>query len=113
MAFNYKCPPTDQTLYRKISVPIGGTLPTSAGGSCQDGCYNHFGADLSSSADWVPVKLDFKSAFKRSPGWGSPVNPPDFTDHLNEISDFEWNNATGNVAGSAGVDFWVDEVEFF
>lgn len=112
ISFYYKCPTADQTLYRRLTIPIGATLPTSAGGSCQDGCYNHFGVDLSSSAEWVLVKKAFND-FKRSPGWGSPVNPPDFTDHLNEIVDFEWNNSTGNTAGTAGVDFWVDEVEFY
>jgi hypothetical protein len=112
ISFYYKCPPTDQTLYRRLTVPIAATLPTSGGGTCQDGCYNHFGADLSSSADWALVKKAFNT-FKRSPGWGSPVNPPDFVDHLNEIVDFEWNNSTGNTAGTAGVDFWVDEVEFY
>jgi hypothetical protein len=53
------------------------------------------------------------STFKRSAGWGSPVNPPDFTDHLAEIADFEWNNGSGNTAGTYGVDFWVDEVELY
>jgi hypothetical protein len=110
--FYYKCPATDKTLFRRLTVPIGATLPSSGGGTCQDGCYNHFGADLTSSADWTLVKEAFNT-FKRSPGWGSPVNPPDFTDHLNEIVDFEWSNSTGNTAGTAAVDFWVDEVEFY
>jgi hypothetical protein len=50
---------------------------------------------------------------KRQSGWGGPVVPPEFTEHLAEIMGFEWSHSSGNVAGTTGVDFWVDEVEFY
>lgn len=110
--FYYKCPPADKTTFRTLGIPIAATLPASSGGTCQDGCYNHFRSELPASADWTVLSLAFNT-FKRQAGWGSPVNPPEFTDHLNEIVDFEWSNNVGNTAGSFPVDFWVDEVEFY
>ena len=72
IGFYYKCPPTDTTPYHKISIPIAATSPTSGGGTCTDGCYNHFGFDLKGGPDWEKLKLPF-SAFKRAAGWGSPI----------------------------------------
>jgi hypothetical protein len=110
--FYYKCPATDQATARRFSMPIPATLPSSGGGSCTDGCYNHFGADLSMTGDWTQKTFAF-SDLKRQAGWGSPVTPPDFTDHLNELMNLEWSHNSGNSAGSYNIDYWVDEVEFF
>jgi hypothetical protein len=57
------------------------------------------------------VTVSFKDV-KRL-GWGSPVAPPDFTDHLNQIIDIEWTHNTQNTPGKVTVDYWVDEVEFY
>lgn len=110
--FYYKCPPSDKSLQRRFSVPIAETLPTSNGGTCSDQCYNHFGADLSTEGDWALKSYAFTD-LKRQSGWGSPVTPPDFTDHLKEIKTIEWSNSAQNKAGSYPIDYWVDEVEFF
>jgi len=109
--FYYKCPVVDQASTRRFSIPIRATLPTSAGGTCSDQCYNHFGADLS-TGDWSQKTFSF-SDLKRQAGWGSPVNPPDFTDHLNEIMGIQWDHNDQNTAGTYHIDYWVDEVEFF
>ena len=112
ISFYYKCPPDDQASTRRFTVPIKQTLPTSNGGTCSDQCYNHFGADLSVSGDWIQKKFSF-SDLKRQSGWGSPVTPPDFTDHLKDIVFIQWDNNAQNTAGTFHIDYWVDEVEFF
>ncbi len=110
--FYYKCPPTDTTLFRRMAIPIAPTMPSSAGGTCSDGCYNNFGYDLGPTADWALKTVAFTD-LKRAPGWGSPITPPDFTDHLAEIMDLEWGHNAGNTAGTYKVDMWVDEVELY
>jgi hypothetical protein len=110
--FYYKCPADDKAPARRFNVTIPATLPSSGGGTCSDQCYNHFGADLSMTGDWVQKTYSF-SDFKRQPGWGSIVTPPDFTDHLKELMTIEWNHNAGNTAGTYAIDYWVDEVEFF
>lgn len=110
--FYYKCPSDDQALTRRFTIPIKATLPTSSGGTCTGQCYNHFGADLSATGDWVQKTFAF-SDLKRQSGWGDPVNPPDFTDHLNEVMFIQWDHNAQNTAGSYHIDYWVDEVEFF
>lgn len=67
---------------------------------------------MKGSLDWQLVKLAFND-FKRGAGWGSPINPPDIADHLNEIIDIEWSDTANNTAGSYGVDYWLDDVTFF
>jgi hypothetical protein len=110
--FYYKCPAGDQATARRFAIPIAATLPTSNGGSCTDGCYNHFGADLATTGDWTQKTFNF-SDLKRQSGWGSPVTPPDFSDHLKELANVEWSHNSGNTAGTYAIDYWVDEVEFF
>ena len=110
--FYYKCPADDKAPTRRFNITIPATLPASNGGTCSDQCYNHFGADLSMTGDWVQKTFSF-SDLKRQPGWGSIVTPPDFTDHLKELKTIEWTHNAGNTAGSYPIDYWVDEVEFF
>lgn len=110
--FYYKCPASDKATARRFNISIPATLPTSNGGTCTDGCYNHYGADLSPTGDWSLISYAFGD-LKRQSGWGSPVNPPDFTEHLKEFKTIEWSHNSGNTAGSYPIDFWVDEVEFF
>lgn len=111
--YYYKCPADDKAPTRRFNVPIGQTLPTNNGGTCTDGCYNHFGYDLSPTGDnWKLITLNFKDLTRQS-GWGSPVAPPDFTDHLKEIRFIEWTHNAQNTAGDYPIDYWVDEVEFF
>ncbi|HVZ81485.1 MAG TPA: hypothetical protein VHE12_11920 [bacterium] len=110
--FYYKCPATDQATTRRFNMPIPATLPASNGGTCTDGCYNHFGADLSVTGDWTRKSFDFTD-LKRQAGWGSPITPPDLVDHLKELTNLEWSHNSGNSAGTYAIDYWVDEVEFF
>src|SRR5581483_2670090 len=110
--FYFKRPSTDTCPAHRFSITIPATLPSSGGGTCTDGCYNHFGADLTPAGDWTQLSFAF-SDLKRQPGWGSIVTPPDFTDHLKEFKTIEWNDTAGNTAGSYNVDYWVDEIEFF
>ena len=111
--YYYKCPTTDKVTTRRFSITIPQTLPTSNGGTCTDQCYNHFGYDLSPTSDnWKLITLNFKD-LSRQAGWGSPVTPPDFVDHLKEFHGLEWSHNSQNVAGDYPVDYWVDEVQFF
>jgi len=110
--FYYKCPSDDQASTRRFTIPIKATLPTSSGGTCTGQCYNHFGADLSVTGDWVQKSFSF-SDLKRQSGWGDPVNPPDFTDQLTNIISVQWDHNAQNTAGTFHIDYWVDEVEFF
>jgi hypothetical protein len=112
ISFYYKCPADDTVLNRRFNMPIPETLPSSNGGTCSSDCYNHFGAGLAVTGDWTKKSIDF-SDLKRQPGWGSPVTPPDFTDHLTELTTIEWQDDSGNTAGNYHVDFWVDQVEFY
>ncbi len=110
--FYYKSPSSDKAPGQSFKFTIAATLPTSNGGTCNDGCYNHFGAALSTSADWAQNSYSFND-LKRGTGWGSAVIPPDLVDHLKEVVGLEWSHDAGNTAGSYPIDFWVDEVEFF
>jgi hypothetical protein len=110
--FYYKCPSDDNASARRFAIPIAGTVPPSAGGTCSDNCYNHFGKDLVPSDGWVLVNAPFKD-LQRIPGWGSPVGSPEFPEHLTEIIDIEWNHNSANTGGKTNIDFWVDEVEFY
>ncbi len=112
LKFYYKCPATDQALKRRFGIGTAPTLPTSGGGTCSDGCYNNFGADLAVTPDWTQIVYAFAD-MKRESGWGSPVTPPDLTDHLKEFIDLEWANSANNAAGTYNIDYWVDEVEFY
>ncbi len=110
--FYYKCPADDQALKRRFAIGTAPTLPGSEGGTCSDGCYNHFGADMVMTPDWTPKSYDFAD-LKRESGWGSPVTPPDLTDHLKEFINVKWDNSANNAAGSYNIDFWVDQIEFY
>jgi len=110
--FYYKCPATDAALKRRFAIGTAPTLPTSGGGACASDCYNNFGADLALTPDWTQKVYAFAD-LKRESGWGSPVTPPDLTDHLKEFIDLEWANSANNAAGTYNIDYWVDEVEFF
>ncbi len=110
--FYYKCPSDDQALKRRFGIGTAPTLPSANGGTCTDGCFNNFGEDLSTTPDWAQKSYAFAD-IKRESGWGSPVTPPDLTDHLKEFIDLRWANSANNVAGTYNIDFWVDEVEFY
>jgi hypothetical protein len=112
LKFYYKSPATDQALKRRFAIGTTPTLPVADGGTCTDGCYNHFGADLSPSPDWVLKSYNFAD-MKRESGWGSPVTPPDLTDHLKDFINIKWDHSANNAAGSYNIDYYVDEVEFF
>jgi hypothetical protein len=109
--FYYKCPSKDQALKRRFCLGTAPTLPASAGGNCSSNCFDHFGAVLNPSEDWVAYNLKFTDLSRE--GWGAPVTPPDLVDHLKEFINLTWNNSANNTAGSYGIDFWVDDVEFF
>jgi hypothetical protein len=110
--FYYKWPADDQGTTRRFNIPIAATVPSSSGGTCTDGCSNHYGVDLTKTDAWVEKQLAFTDLSRRS-GWGSPVTPPEFTEHLKEIVDLEWMDSCDNNTGTYTMDYWVDEVEFF
>ncbi|HUO56637.1 MAG TPA: hypothetical protein VMV05_00525 [bacterium] len=110
--FYYKCPADDNVNKRRFAIAIAPTLAAQDGGTCVNDCYNHFGAFQSPSDDWV-LKSYLFNELKRESGWGSPVVPPDFTDHLKEVSYIKWDHSGDNKPGAYKVDYWVDEVEFF
>ncbi len=110
--FYYKYPAGDQAPSRRFAISIAPIMPSSAGGTCLDGCYNNFGYDLASKGEWTLVTLPFAN-LTRQPGWGNTITPPEFTEHLKEILGIEWTHNAGNTAGSYNIDYWVDEVEFF
>jgi hypothetical protein len=109
--FYYKCSSKDQALKRRFNLGTAPTLPASAGGNCAANCFDHFGAPLKPSEDWVVYNFKFTELTRE--GWGAPVTPPDLVDHLQEFINASWNNSANNVAGSYPIDFWVDDVEFF
>jgi hypothetical protein len=110
--FYWKCPSDDQGIKRRFAIAIAPTLPASDGGICEDNCYNHYGANLKPAADWVLMSYGF-SDLTREAGWGGPVAPPDFTEHLKEFIYMKWVDAANNAAGTFNINYWVDEVEFF
>ncbi len=109
--FYYKCPASDTCLKRRFGIGTASTLPSDQGGTCSSNCYDNFGADMVTTPDWVKKTYAF-SDIKRE-GWGAPVTPPDFTDHLTELINVQWTNSANNTAGTYDVDYWVDELEFF
>jgi hypothetical protein len=67
---------------------------------------------LASTDEWEQKSFRF-SDLKRESGWGSPVMPPDMTDHLAEFLALQWSHSGTNVPATFPIDYWVDEVEFF
>ncbi len=110
--FYYKCPAADQALKRRFNIATAPTLPMSDGGTCESACYNHYGANLKPISDWTALSYNF-SDLTRLPGWGSPVAPPELTEHLKEFIYIKWGHSADNAAGTYTIDYWVDEVEFF
>ncbi len=110
--FYYKCPTADQALKRRFNIATAPTLPSSDGGICVNACYNHYGANLKPIADWTLYVLNF-SDLTRLQGWGSPVTPPELTEHLKEFIYLKWAHSADNAAGTYAIDYWIDEVEFF
>jgi hypothetical protein len=110
--FYYRSPSSDGALKRRFTITTGPTLPPPDGGTCTEGCYNHFGWDLAPTEEWKLYKLPFED-LKRESGWGAPVTPPALVDHLKEFVSVKWDHGANNAAGSYKIDYYVDEVAFF
>jgi hypothetical protein len=110
--FYYKCPSDDNAMKRRFSIGTAPTLPGSEGGTCQSDCYNHWGAYMDPANDWVFKSYKWED-LKREAGWGSPVTPPDLTDHLKEFIYIKWSHGGDNHAGTYKINYSVDEIEFF
>jgi hypothetical protein len=110
--FFYKCPLEDNAPKRRFSIATSQTVPVANGGTCKRGCWNHYGADMESSDEWQKKSYAFTD-LKRESGWGSPVMPPDITDHLMEFINLQWANSGTNMPAKYNIDYWVDEIEFF
>ena len=110
--FYYNCPLDDNTPKRRFSIATAPTVPVNLGGTCKRGCWNHYGMDMDVSDEWELKSYGF-GELKRETGWGSPVMPPDLTDHLTEFLDLQWVNSGQNVPARYNVNYWVDEIEFF
>jgi hypothetical protein len=73
--FYLKVADDDNTSPKFFSIPIAQTmLSGNKYGTCQNGCYDHFGYNFASTnGKWQLLALDF-SSLKRA-GWGSAVTP--------------------------------------
>lgn len=110
--FYYRTSAADSALKRRFTICTAPTLPPNDGGTCTEGCYNHFGWDLAPTEEWKHFKLAFED-LKRESGWGSPVTPPDLVDHLKEFISLKWAHSANNAAGAYKIEYFVDEVSFF
>ncbi len=113
--FYYKTSAADKVLKRVFQIP---TLQTQAppAGNCDNStgkCYDHFTLTLpSTNGSWRKFSVKFTDLTRGGFGW--PMNPPNLTgENLKEVLWLQWEESNANIAGIAGVDFWVDEVQFF
>ncbi len=55
----------------RLNLVTAGTLPSDAGGTCNDNCYDSHGKRISLSADWTEVRIPFGDL--RQEGFGTEV----------------------------------------
>ncbi len=89
---------------KKIRFKIGdiNTHP-DAGGGCGS-CWNHFGKDLTLTAEWHEYQILFKE-LEQAPGWGDP-RPPAIDP--SKLYSLDWTIPQG----SGAFEIWVDDVHF-
>jgi len=113
--FYYKTSAADTVLKRVFQIP---TLQTQAppAGNCDNStnkCYDHFTLTLpNTNGVWQKFSVKFTDLTRGGFGW--PMNPPNLTgENLKEVLWLQWEESNANLSGTKGVDFWVDEVQFF
>ena len=73
-----------------------------AGKVCSDGCWNHFGSELTLSTEWKEYTIAF-SDLKQEEYWGNP-RPPSVT--ANQLVSLDWTVPRGQE-----FDLWIDDVK--
>ncbi len=73
------------------------------GAVCKDGCWNHFGKDITLTDQWQEYKVTF-AEMKQQDGWGDP-HPPAIT--VNKLFDVNWSVDKGQE-----YDVWLDDIKF-
>jgi hypothetical protein len=73
-----------------------------AGKVCTDGCWNHFGAELTLSTEWKEYTIAF-SDLKQEEYWGNP-RPPALTS--NQLISLDWSIPRGQE-----FDLWIDDIK--
>jgi hypothetical protein len=103
---------------RTFSIPVAQTMPPSNGGNCNpnaasNACYNNFAVSYANTnGNWVLVSSGF-SAFTRG-NYGAAISPTTLSGaNLQQILMLQWGEGNQNVAGTANIDFYIDEVEFY
>ncbi len=118
--FYYKLGSADTcAAFRRFDVAIQQTLPIADGGdgTCQPDvanhdCFDHFGAFLPAAPTntWSLRSYTFVSLTRRS--FGEPLTG-NLLDYRSNFVKLVWQHGLNGVPGSATVDYWVDQVEFF
>jgi hypothetical protein len=89
---------SDKTFRLKISDV--NTHP--AGKVCSDGCWNHFGSELTLSTEWKEYTIAFAD-LKQEEHWGNP-RPPSLTS--NQLVSLDWTVPRGQ-----DFDLWIDDIK--
>jgi hypothetical protein len=110
---------TDTCTFRRFNLPIAATSPPATGGYCATACYDHFGASLlATNGVWTQRSYYFNATlgtpFLQRQGFGSAITPATLSgNHLKQLIQVQWQFGRNGSAGTASVDYWIDEVEFF
>ncbi len=90
---------------KNLRVKVSDVNTHPDGGVCKadNGCWNHFGKDLTLTEQWQEVKVPF-AEMKQQDGWGDP-HPPSITP--NKVFDINWSIDKGQE-----FDVWIDDVKF-
>ena len=113
--FYFKTGTDDSAKKRVFQIPLYETqaVPTGNCDNSTNRCYDHFGTALSATnGSWQKLSLKFSSLTRQ--GFGFPLTPTDLSGfNLTQVLWLLWEEGNSNAAGTATVDFWVDEIQFF
>ncbi len=113
--FYFKTSTADNALKRVFQIPIYQTqgIPSGNCDNSTNKCYDHFGTTLAATnGNWQQLSLKFSSLTRT--GFGFSLNPTDLSGfNLTQVLWLLWEEGNGNAAGTATIDFWVDEIQFF
>lgn len=107
--FDINIPPANTNPQKVFQVAIDLTTPTSSpGGTCLSGCYNHYTANLATTAGWSTVTLPWASI--TYPGYGTNNGP--LAGHLNKILFLMWSFSANGAVVTTYTDVYIDNVRF-
>ncbi len=116
--FYLRVPNDDTAGTKSFEIPVAQTQPSSAGGTCDssatsNACYNNFAVSYSdTNGAWLLVTENF-SAFTRG-DYGSAITPATLSGaNLQQVLMLDWSEGNNNVPGTANVDFYVTQVQFY